>query len=445
MTEAPQLPDLPLMLAGVPRPVAELLRQAGIPAETLPDVPLLAAGTGRFVLFDPHNSRSAALARWAASHGLKLIGLDELLSADQRDLLSARGEINRRLAVESDSVTSLLGRLKTAVESRGGVWVRLADYPFPYQSALCLGIEHLSEELGDFAEIAAALPGKATHFVSSRLRPDRLEFLAQTGPFDLGWGVEPADCTKSPQSTLSHWTARIERFAAAGLHPRGLAAIDGAGPLPPAGRLLAIGFHYACRSARSLSPHVPCRAASCSQATAEPWIRFSTLALPPRDEVLEWIAEHYQSGSPLFLSADSQRFDLVQELLRLAGDAGRCSLLWQTSFGDFSQWWGQRGQLRLQVWRRTTGYEIHATGEFGRYPWAIEIWRGNHLATLPMRRPELVVPDEGLVYLQSSRRNPAGCMTPGAKVGNPALPTEGRGVLGPFLARSRFRRKGSPQ
>src|SRR5262249_50330819 len=150
-------------------------------------------------------------------------------------------------------------------------------------------------------------------------------------------------------------------------------------------------FRYSCRISQGA-----CRAESCSAATGEtPWIRFKTLALPPREVILEWVAEHYQSGCPLFLSATSERLGLVQELLRLAGDAGRCSLMWQTTFGEFSRWWGQRRQLRLQVWRRATGYEIHATGEFGSYPWAIEVWRGNHLATLPMRQAELVVPDDG--------------------------------------------------
>lgn len=424
MTEPTQLPDLPLMLAGVPRPVAELLREAGIPAETLPDIPLFAAGAGRFVLFDAHNSRSAALARRAASQGLKLIDLREFLpTADGRAPLSFDEDAGWRLAAESASAKAFLERLKAAVEARGGVWVRLSDYPFPYQSALCLGVEHVSEELADFAEIAAILPGKATHFISSRLRPDRLAFLSQAGPADLGWQIQPADFAKSPRSTLSHWATRMERFAAANLYPAGLAQTNGPGLLPPTSRLLSLGFRYSCRNA----PGIACRAESCSRATVEsPWIRFSTLAMPPRERILEWVGEHYQSGCPLFLSTTSERLDLVQELLRLAGDAGRCSLLWQTSFGEFSRWWSLRRQLRLQVWRKATGYEIHATGEFGRYPWAIEVWRGNHLATLPMRHPELVVPDEGLVYLQSSKRNPAGCITPGEGVRNLVAPQEGK-------------------
>ena len=101
MPEPVKLPDLPLMLAGVPRPVKELLREAGIPAEALPDVPLLASGTGRFVLFDPKNSRSAARARRAASHGLKPI--------DLRALAAASGDL-QELSLEHETGWRMVGR-----------------------------------------------------------------------------------------------------------------------------------------------------------------------------------------------------------------------------------------------------------------------------------------------------------------------------------------------
>jgi len=225
MTEAVKFPDLPLMLAGVPRPVTELLREAGIPAEPLPDVPLLAAGTGRFVLFDSKNSRSAARARRAASHGLKPIDLRALSTrvgdGPSRDFeeLSLDHETSWRMAGECAASRNFLEQLKLAVETQGGAWVRLADYPFPYQSAICVGVEHVSEELADFADVAKALPGRATHFVSSRLRADRLADLSQSAGADLGWQIHPADLENSPRRTLSHWTTRLERFASAHLLP----------------------------------------------------------------------------------------------------------------------------------------------------------------------------------------------------------------------------------
>jgi hypothetical protein len=343
--------------------------------------------------------------------------------------------------MSNDTARAFLERLKTGVETRGGVWVRLADYPFPFQSAICLGVEHLSEELADFAEIAATLPGMATHFVSSRLRPDRLAFLAQAGQTDLGWEILPEDFERSPRRTLSHWKTRMDRFAVQNLRPSGLALSQDASATLPINRLLHLGLWYSCVKC----PGSACAAESCSQPAESPWIRFSTLALPPRELFVEWVGEHYQSGCPLFLSATTDRLDLVQELLGLAGDAGRCSLMWRTSFGKFSQWWDVRRKLRLQVSRTDTGLEIHATGDFGRFTCGVEIWRGNHLATLPLRNSSLFVPDDGLLFLQSAKRNPAGCTAPGDSVRNLVSPREETQVRDPFLSRSRFRRKGSPE
>ena len=443
MTEQVKFPDLPLMLASVPRPVKDLLREAGIPAEELPDVPLLAAGTGRFVLFDPKNSRSAARARRAASHGLKPIDL-RALAAASGDLqeLSLEHETGWRMAAECAAAKAFLEQLKLAVESWGGAWVRLADYPFPYQSAICVGVEHVSEELADFANIAAALPGMATHFVPSRLRPDRLTHLSQSGGGDLGWQILPADCESSPRRTLSHWTTRLERFAVANLLPAGLAFTGERSHTPGINRLLQLGLRYSCHQ----SPGVACRAETQLRGAPDAaWIRFSTLALPPAERFLEWVAEHYQSGCPLFLAATTARIELVKELLRLSGDAGRCSLMWQTSFGEFARWWAHRRRLKLQVWRTDSGHEIHAAGDFGAFPWAVEIWRGNHRATLPLRQTEVTIPDEGLVYLQSPKRNPAGCTTPGDNVRNLVADQKEQRLPDPFLTQSRFRRKGSPK
>jgi hypothetical protein len=443
MTAIGQLPELPLMLAGVPRAVETLLREAGVPAEALPRVPLLAAGVGRFVLYDSKNARSAARARRAESCGLKPIDLREFLpAADDFARLTVEVHSGWKMGAESTIASSCLEKLKAAVEALGGVWVRLADYPFPYQSAICLAVEHHSEELADFRAIAASLPGRATHFVSSRLRADRLAFLSEAGSTEVGWQILPADCQGSIRSTLSHWQTRIARFAAANVQPVGLAIRDESLPAPAIARLRRLGMTFSCLESADRA----CRVESSARATDDVlWTRFSVRPLPTREMFVEWVGEHYQSGSPLFLAATTERLDLVQELLRLSGDAGRCSLMWQTSFREFSRWWAARRRARLQVWRTETGLTIQATGEFGPYPRAVEIWRGSHLATLPLRQPDLIVADEGLVYLQSTRRNPAGCTTPGAEISKFSETAPGEPLPDPSLTRSRFRRKGSSE
>ena len=112
MAELLQLPELPLMLAGISRPVESLLREAGIPAEPLPQLPLLAAGTGRFVLFDGRSPRSAAHARRAGSQGLRPIGIQEFLPTTD-DLAPDHDEVHRgwRPAMSNDTARAFLERL----------------------------------------------------------------------------------------------------------------------------------------------------------------------------------------------------------------------------------------------------------------------------------------------------------------------------------------------
>src|SRR5262249_23706744 len=132
MSDHDHLPELPLMLAGVPRSVAESLRTAGPPVEDMPCIPLSAAGVGRFVLFDSRNSRSTGLARRAARAGLILLDLHELCDgADWQEL-----EKSGAVAALSQATRLLIGRLKDEIERLGGLWIRLGELPHPFRSAL---------------------------------------------------------------------------------------------------------------------------------------------------------------------------------------------------------------------------------------------------------------------------------------------------------------------
>ncbi|MFN0052785.1 MAG: hypothetical protein ACKV0T_11380 [Planctomycetales bacterium] len=406
MADPTSLPDLPLMHAGVPRPFVELLRAAGLPIAALPRMTLLAGGSGRFVLFDSRVPSSAAQARRASRQGLTALDLKEL--CDGLEEVDPRGPGQ---SLPAGTAREFVARLKTALEKRGGVWLRLADYPFPYQSAFGVAIEHLSEELDDFSQIAQTLAGLGTHFVSSRLRPERLGTLAQSGNVDLGWQIRGDDCQMTRRGTLSHWATRLQRFRTARLNPRGIVVAEPGLAIPGWGSLLHQGLEYSCH----LDPESPCRTEHpAGGGIGAVWVHLGMSPLPTRDESVEWIGEHYQSGIPLFVLASTARLDLVQEVVQLAGDAARCSLMWRATLGEFVDWWKRREQARLQVWRRPEGYEIHVTGPVGGLPWSIEVWRGPHLATVPLAPSEMFLPDDGLVYLQGQSKSPGGFVVSGA-------------------------------
>ena len=134
--------ELPLLLAGITEPVEETLRLAGIPiarlsAETSGGIGRPAAA-GRFVLFDSRVSSPRLDTKAAKLCGLTTIDVSTLGSR-AGDPFTGKGRTTRRGESgngRAEEVAFLI-RLKREIESAGGVWLRVADFPFPYQHVLC--------------------------------------------------------------------------------------------------------------------------------------------------------------------------------------------------------------------------------------------------------------------------------------------------------------------
>lgn len=133
-------------------------------------------------------------------------------------------------------------------------------------------------------------------------------------------------------------------------------------------------------------------------------MHFGTVPAPSADDASRWLRPWYQAGATLFVVTPADRLPALTKLLAAARHLARCPLMWRPSFAEFTRWSRLRRRLKLQVWRRNGGCEVHGEGEFSASGWSIEIWRGDHRASLPMNRPELHVPDDGLVYQQAPRR-----------------------------------------
>ncbi len=49
-------------------------------------------------------------------------------------------------------------QLKERVQQSGGTWIRLADYPYPYQGVICYGESALGKEFREFSNVMSPLP-----------------------------------------------------------------------------------------------------------------------------------------------------------------------------------------------------------------------------------------------------------------------------------------------
>lgn len=421
MSDSTRLPDLPLVLAGLPRGVRDVLRTAGVPAKAVPECSL--EETGRFVLFDSRRSRSAQQARAAMRLGLKTIDVAECHLPEEDVPLSG------------SQATHLVTVIKEQLETQGGVWVRIGDYPFPFESVLCVSVEHDLDELADLARIRDLLPGTVTHFVPTRLRGEFLTYASLIGSSELGWLVTPEELLDSPRKTRTHWATRKERFTEAGLPVRGLFLAERDLELPGVSALAHIGLTHACRDCgvqggtvrcesewlnlgtvtvdalAAAAPVGPPRFASESRQDAStilaPTSHFvaENEPLPPAIAALQAL---HRQGRPVFIHDNARDGAVAAQLLLLRGAATRLSLMWQTTCGEFTQWWSLRQNVELKAWQTAEGCTIQTTGDLEDVPRSLEVWRGEHRAVLPLVQSNLSVRDDGVAYVHTPDRSPAG-------------------------------------
>ena len=165
MSRSQYVPELPLLLAGVSPAIEARLRLAGVPVKRFRMSEFIAKDTqssaGRYVIYDSKNSAARAEAKTAKFYGLTTIDIADLLMTTENT------NQNRNSPVTPNWVGSkFFTRLKKRIEKLGGLWIRVADYPFPFQSAVCRGEIPDDGRLGRWAEGLARLPeiSRSTEF-----------------------------------------------------------------------------------------------------------------------------------------------------------------------------------------------------------------------------------------------------------------------------------------
>ena len=182
---APIPASLPLLLWQTPPGLQLVLAQEGVPFETVKDAHPLSFRGGRFVLFDGRSTTRESLLGLLTPEQVA-IDVDALRHGEPHDPFAAL--IDRRAARASWAVgpyqlnervarhpkawirRRMANRLREAVTRAGGVWIRLASFPYPYRSAFSFRAdldEPLAEDYHRFAVARKPLTDCCTHFVST--------------------------------------------------------------------------------------------------------------------------------------------------------------------------------------------------------------------------------------------------------------------------------------
>jgi hypothetical protein len=162
---------LPLLISGLPILAVEWLRIAGLPVTPFQTPAALSrsgqTAAGQIVLFDARSASGRLDARTARESGAAIINVAEFLSRETTAKPDAATTLDRKSARRRQADrAAFFDELKLRIESAGGFWLRLGDYPFPYQSAACrcLDADHdlrtFSKSIAVWHDEATALPAQ---------------------------------------------------------------------------------------------------------------------------------------------------------------------------------------------------------------------------------------------------------------------------------------------
>lgn len=429
------LPALPLLLWKTPPGLELILSQEGIAFEKVDDPFPTAFGAGRFVLYDRRHREGWQVRNLLTSHHVA-IDVDTLRAGERPDPFAAL--IDTKPGIASWNVAGhrlkervarwpkapirrrLLGRLRELVLQAGGVWARLAPYPYPYRSAFHFRADLDEYEPEDYARFARArkpLDDCATHFISthayggdSAILDDLRQLDAQShGHFHVVYRDESANRRNLERAH--------EILEGTGIHPEGFAAPEGRWNPGLDRALEELGYRYSSDFQLNYDdfPFFPRRDGRFSrvlQIPVHPVCEglFQLAGLNSGRVVGEYLAavvrSRIASGEPAFVYGHPERrlarmpevFAILSKAL--AGEG----LLWRTTMTAFADWWLWRQGRRWSLVPQGSGrFELRILDWNPRYPMVLEVCRGSHVAAIPIRGPRMTVQPSALVF---ERRRP---------------------------------------
>ncbi len=416
-----RLPLLPLILHHVPWSFRQALGQEGIPYRMYRPGP----AQGRFLIFDSRSQPSAIVAA-----GQVVLDLAEFRWEFTEDPFEALEDVgSQRLGwqigpwrlegqaarVDKRSVRQqLMDRLRQWVEQHGGLWLRVAPFPFPYRSAFCFRIDHDDYQPEDFLRTLDAIGGweqATSHCVTAgpfRLAPEALRRLRG---LDVGLHGYRYQTYATEEENLENIRRAKELVLEAGLEPIGFAAPGGRWNRALLAALEKLGFSYSSEVGLAYDElpfhpfgaeilQIPIHPISfrlfldaAEQACRDRPTQKEVIIQSAQDAAIQYFCQMLQTctlaGEPLLLHSPVTgclgRYPrLVRAVLTAASQYGS---LWRTNLTEIYRWWQVRSKVHLTVYETSEGYEVHTHRKPAGFRVGLELWRGAHVAVIPLDRP----------------------------------------------------------
>jgi hypothetical protein len=431
------IPLLPLVLWDTPPAVEMVLSQEGVPFTKVRDLHPLAFHGGRFVLYDSRRM-SAAKLQSALTPVHTAIDLEAFRYHEPDDPFVALIDTKSAPATWRAGGFSLTERVsrfpKAAIRERlirklretiaraGGLWARLAPYPFPFRSAFNFRAdldEPYPDDYARFARARASLEDCTTHFVSTHAYGGNRKVLDDLRRFDTQSHGHFHVVYRDEASNRRNIIRAHVALEQADIAPVAFVAPEGRWNVGLDTVLEEMDYEYASEFHLGYDdlPFFPWRGDRFSrvlQMPIHPICEGLFLDNGARDmrAIGEYLARvvraKIESGEPAFVYGHPERRlgRAPQILDAIAAEIAGEALLWRVTLTDFARWWRWRLSRRWAVVERSEGrFELQFEDWDSSYPVALEILRGDHVAALPVFGPIMALRMDGLAYERRRRRS----------------------------------------
>jgi peptidoglycan/xylan/chitin deacetylase (PgdA/CDA1 family) len=438
MTETPEmtLPLLPLLLYKTPPGLELILTQEGVSHRSLSDLAPPSMLAGRFVLYDGRvTSRDRLKAMLTPEHFA--IDVDQLRGGESADPFASLIDNESRMAswniggaLPRERISrqpkgrirrTLIDRLRRTVGEAGGLWARLGSFPYPYRSAFNFRAdldESVPDDYWTYANARRPIEDCTTHFVSTRAYGDCPAVLDDLRDFDAQSHGHYHVISRDPDTNRKNLRRAHRLLVDAGIRPTGFASPHGRWNAGLDDLLEELGYDYSSEFQIGYDdlPFFPWKGD-----------RFSGVLQLPIHPVCEGImleagvtggadiADHLarvvrakiEAGEPAFVYGHPEhrlcRYPMV--LRALAETIEGEPFVWRATMTAFADWWRWRSERPWSVVARGPGrYEVMLEGWSSRYPLGIEVYRGDHIARLPIDAPRVALNLAELAYERSTSR-----------------------------------------
>jgi hypothetical protein len=426
----PVLAPLPLLLWKTPPGLELILAQEGIAHETVRDAHPFAFRRGRFVLFDrrviPPATLRSLLTHQHVALDIDLLRGDEAVDpfqalVDDRD---ARGVWRVRRWNLSERVSRypkawirrrLIAGLREHLTAAGGVWMRLAPYPYPYRSVFNFRVdldEPVPEDYHRFALPRNLLSDCCTHFVSTHAYHDNHEVLDDLRRHDTQSHGHFHYVYRDPEANYRNLERADRILRDAGFEPEGFAAPHGRWNTGLDDTLERLGYAFSSDFQLGYDdfPFFPWKGDRFSQVLQLPvhpvceGLFLDAGVADGRvvaDYLCRVVEEKFSAGEPALIYGHPERRlgRMPEILIALHRLLDKQSLVWRATLSEWARWWSWRASRRYMILpREGSRFEVQFDEWAPEYPLALEIHRGPFVCSLPLVGPKTVVRVDELAY-----------------------------------------------